>query len=103
MSLVSPCADHLYNKRDRIVELGSLYISKGFPHSSVGKEPACDAGEPSSVPGSGRSAREGIGYPLQYSGLDNSMDCTVHRVTKRWIQLSDFHFHYISKFRDLQI
>ena len=39
----------------------------GFPHSSVGKESACDAGVPGPIPGSGRSAREGIGYPLQYS------------------------------------
>ena len=38
-----------------------------FPHSSVGKEFACNAGDPSLIPGSGRSPREGIGYPLQYS------------------------------------
>ena len=40
---------------------------EGFPDSSVGKEFACNAGDPSSIPGSGRSAGEGIGYPLQYS------------------------------------
>ena len=40
----------------------------GFPHSSVGKESACNAGVPSSISGSGRSPGEGIGYPLQYSG-----------------------------------
>ena len=39
----------------------------GFPDSSVGKESACNAGDPGSIPGSGRSAGEGIGYPLQYS------------------------------------
>ena len=39
----------------------------GFPGSSTGKEFACDAGHPSSIPGSGRSAGEGIGYPLQHS------------------------------------
>ena len=39
----------------------------GFPGSSVGKESACNAGDPSSIPGSGRSAGEGRGYPLQYS------------------------------------
>ena len=39
----------------------------GFPGSSVGKESACNAGDPSSIPGSGRSTGEGIGYPLQYS------------------------------------
>ena len=40
---------------------------KGFPDSSVGKESACNAGDPGSIPGSGRSPGEGIGYPLQYS------------------------------------
>ena len=39
----------------------------GFPDSSVGKESICNAGDPGSIPGSGRSAGEGIGYPLQYS------------------------------------
>ena len=100
-----------------------LYTDKepGFPDGSVGKESACSAGDPSSVPRSRRSAGEGTGYPLQYSwaslvaqlvknppatretwvrslswedpvkkeglptpvlGLENSMDCTVHGVTK---------------------
>ena len=40
---------------------------EGFPHSSVGKESACNAGDPGSIPESGRSTGEGIGYPLQYS------------------------------------
>ena len=39
----------------------------GFPDSSVGKEPTCNAGDPGLIPGSGRSPGEGIGYPLQYS------------------------------------
>ena len=39
----------------------------GFPDSSVGKESACNAGDPSSIPGSGTSTGEGLGYPLQYS------------------------------------
>ena len=94
----------------------------GFPDSSVGKEFACNAGDPSSIPGLGRSIGEvigctfqyswaslvaqmlknlptmqktwvqsvgredppgeGKGYPLQYSGLENSMDCIVHGVAK---------------------
>ena len=93
----------------------------GFPSSSVGEESTCNVGDPSRIPGLGRSAREGIGYPLQYSwaylcsagkettcnvgdlgsipglgrspgegkgyllqysGLENSMDCIVHRVAK---------------------
>ena len=43
------------------------------------------------IPGLGRSPGEGKGYPLQYSGLENSMDCIVHGVTKSWTRLSDFH------------
>ena len=54
----------------------------GFPGSSVGKESSCNAGDPGSIPGSGKSPGEGIGYPLQYSGLENSMDCIVHGVAK---------------------
>ena len=46
----------------------------GFPHSSVGKESTCDTGDPGSIPGLGRSPGEEKGYPLQYSGLENSMD-----------------------------
>ena len=45
----------------------NLFLIGGFPHSSVGKESACSARDPSSIPGVGRSAGEGIGYPLQYS------------------------------------
>ena len=44
-----------------------LLQSKRFPHNSVGKESPCNAGDPSSIPGSGRSPGEGIGYRLQYS------------------------------------
>ena len=50
-----------------------LYVH-GFPHKSVGKESARSAGHPSLIPGLGRSAGEGIGYPLQYSFLGNPMD-----------------------------
>ena len=54
----------------------------GFPCGSAGKESACNAGDPCSIPGLGRSAGEGIGYPLQYSGLENSMDFMAHGVAK---------------------
>ena len=57
-------------------------VLKGFPDNSVGKESTCTARDPSSIPGLGRSPGEGKGYPLQYSGLENSMDCTVHGVAK---------------------
>ena len=49
-------------------------INEGFPRSSVGKESTCNAEDPGSIPGSGRSTGEGTGYPLQYSGLENSLD-----------------------------
>ena len=45
-----------------------------------------------SIPGLGRSPGEGKGYPLQYPGLENSMDCIVHGVIKSRAGLSDFHF-----------
>ena len=48
-----------------------------------------------SIPELGRSPGEGKGYPLQYSGLENSMDRIVHGVAKSWTQLSDFHFQGI--------
>ena len=51
-------------------------------------------GDLGSIPGLGRSPGEGKGYPLHYSGLENSMDCIVHWVTKSQTQLSDFHFHF---------
>ena len=58
-----------------------------FPGGSDGKESACNAGDLGSIPGLGRSPGEGIGYPLQYSGLENFMDrgawwATVHGVAK---------------------
>ena len=69
-----------------MIFLGST-LSQRFPGGSEGKESACNAGDSSSVPGLGRSPGEGNGNPLQYSGLENSMDkgawqATVHAVTK---------------------
>ena len=108
-----------------------LRWSLGLPYSSVGKESACNAGDPGLTPGLGRSAGEELGYPfqyswaslmaqlvknlpamretwvqslgwedtqgregypLQYSGLENSMDCIVQGIKKSWTPLSDFHF-----------
>ena len=59
--------------------------------SSVGKESACNAGDPGLISGSERSPGEGNSYPLQYSGGENSMECIVHEVTKIRTRLSDFH------------
>ena len=64
----------------------------GFPSSSAGKESAFNTGDQGSIPGLGRSPVEGEGYPFQYSGLENSMDCTAHGVAKSWTCLSNFHF-----------
>ena len=52
--------------------------------SSVGREPTCNAGELGSIPGLGRSPGKGIDYPLQYSGLENSVDCIIHEIAKIW-------------------
>ena len=65
------------------------------PGGSEGKESACKGGDPGSITGSGRSPGERNEYPLQYSRLENSMDrgawwATVHGVTKRWTQLSNW-------------
>ena len=62
---------------------------------SAGKESACSAGDLGSIPGLGRSPGEGKGYPLQYSGLENSMDSIVHGLTRSQTGPSDFHFHFI--------
>ena len=109
-----------------------IYVHN-FPSSSVGKESACNAGDPGSIPGledplekgsaphssvlglpwwlswlrihlqcetpgfdpgMGRSPGEGNCYPPQYSGLEISMDCIVHVVTKSQTQPGDFHFHH---------
>ena len=64
-------------------------LEMGFPAGLDGQEYACNTGYPGLIPGLGRSPREGNGYPLQYSCLENSMDtgswqATVHGVEKSW-------------------
>ena len=59
----------------------------GFPGSSASKESACSVGDPSSIPGLRRSPGEGNGYPLQYSDLENCMDCIAHGITKSGTRL----------------
>ena len=63
---------------------------------SDGKESACSAGDLGSIPGLGRTPGGGNGYPLQCSGLENSMDCIVHGVAKSQIQLNEFHLHILT-------
>ena len=67
-------------------------LDKVFPDSFVGRESAYNAGDPGLIPGLGRSSGEGKGYPIQYCGLENPMDCTVHGVPKSQTRLRDFHF-----------
>ena len=59
---------------------------------SDGKESTCNEGDLGSIPGLRRFPGEKDDYPLQYSGLENSMDCIVHGVAKSQTQLSNFHF-----------
>ena len=67
----------------------TVNLSRGFPGGSDGKQSACNAGDPGSIPGSGKSPGEGNGYAFQYSYLENPLDkgvwrATVHGVTKSW-------------------
>ena len=63
-------------RRDRL----PIPVFLGPPGGSVGKESTCTGGDMGSIPGLGRSPEEGKGYLLQYSGLENSLDCIVHGV-----------------------
>ena len=75
-------------RRDRL----PTPVFLGFLCVSAGKESACKLGNLGLIPGLERSPEEGKGYPLQYSGLENSMDYTVHEVTKSRTWLNDFYF-----------
>ena len=65
------------------------------PCGSAGKESICNLGDLDLIPGLERSPGDGKGYVLQFSCLENSMDCRVHGVAKSWTQPSDFHFHFL--------
>ena len=85
-------------RRDRL----PTPVFLGFASGSDGKEPACNTEDLGLIPGLGRFPGEGNSYPLQYSGLENPMDCIVHGVTKSQTRLSDFHFHtYINRVDDV--
>ena len=79
-----------------------VYCSMGFPGGSDGKASACIVGDPSSIPGLGRSPGEGNGNPLQYTCLENPMDrgalwILIHGITKSQTWLSDWvHMHRAS-------
>ena len=74
-------------RRDRL----PTPVFLGFPGGSAGKESTCNAGDLGSIPGLGRSPGEGKDYPLQYSGLENSMDRIVCGIAKSRTRLSNFH------------
>ena len=61
----------------------------GFPGGSGDKESTCNAGDLGLIPGLGRSPGEAEGYPLQYSGLENSMDCIVHGFTESRLDMTE--------------
>ena len=75
-------------RRDRL----PTPVFLGFPCGSASKESSCNAENLRLIPGLGRSPAEEKSYPLQYSGLENSMDCIVHGVTKSRTRLSNVHF-----------
>ena len=60
---------------ERVEQVEHLLLGTGFPRGSAGKESACNAGDLGLIPGLGRSPGEEKGYSLQFSGLENSMDC----------------------------
>ena len=77
-----------------------VFLIWGFPGGSDGKASACNTGDPSLIPGLGRSLGEGNGNPLQYSCQENPMVrgawyVIVHGVTKSWTWLSDFTLHFL--------
>ena len=80
-----------------LLPIGYSFLMLSIVYGSDGKDSAYNAGDLGSIPGSGRSLREGNGNPLPYSCLENSMDRgawqdIAHGVAKSWTWLSDFHF-----------
>ena len=61
-----------------------ITVIRGFPGGPDGKESACNVGNLGLTSGLERSPGEGKGYPLQHSGLENSMNCIIDRVAKSW-------------------
>ena len=72
------CVGKIHWRRDTL----PTSVLLGFPCGSAGKESTLNAGDLGLIPGLGRSPKGGKGYPFQYSGLEKSMDCIVHGVTK---------------------
>ena len=91
------CVNSNWNYHQKMVFLLPVW---GFPCGSAGKESICNVGDLGSIPGLGWIPEERKGYPLQYSGLENSMDYAVYGVTKSRTWLSGFHFHFTCLTRD---
>ena len=81
-----------------MLEICPVSLIGAFPGGSDGEESACNVGDLGPIPKLGRSPGEGKGYPLQYSGLENSMDSVVRGVAKSWTRLSDFTLYCIGVF-----
>ena len=81
--------------QEDLLEKGYLpsLVFLGFSCGSAGKESNCNVGHLGLTLGLGGSPGEGKGYPLQYSGLENSIDCIAYGVAKSWTRLNDFCFH----------
>ena len=84
----------IFRKR-KIASVDLFLFLLDFPGGSAGKESACNAEDPSLIPGLGRSIGEGKVYPLQYSGVENSTDCIVHGVTKSWTRTERLSLHLL--------
>ena len=89
-----PIVSHPYNFFLNYYQshLNTYFFTMGFPCGSGGKESACNSGDLGLIPELGRYPGEGKGYPLQYSGLENSMAYIVHEVAISQTWLSNFHF-----------
>ena len=86
-----------FKREERMLYRWLIHVDIWQKHGSDGEVSAYNAGDPGSIPGSGRSPGEGNGTPLQYSCLENTMDggawwAAVHGVTKNQTRLSDFTF-----------
>ena len=85
---------HLHRNLDLNIYINFIHYQASLVVQLV-KNPPVNAGDLDSIPGLERSPGEGKGYPLQYSGLENSMDCVAHGVTKSQTQLSGYRFTFL--------
>ena len=85
------CTDSILTQGQDLSLVCEISLDVGRGLATLGL-PACNVGDLGSIPGLGRSPGDGKGYPLQYSGLEDSMDCIVHEVTKSRTGLSNLRF-----------